>query len=718
MSSSPPKVLPGFLRQRERGVALLLVLAFIVLLTGIVTVFLAGANANRRLAHASFNDTTADQLARSALAIVVGDFKQEIADGSVSTTVNGITLYTPTIPANILPQRGGVPDPPDAIPNLIRRSVRSDTLSRPGIPSRASALNSAPATPSEPTRRGEIAPSRWNKHYLIPRVSGAPPTDTTPVSVFSAPDWVFVSAEEGPLVISVPARSVIGRYAYVVYDEGGLLDVNAAGCPPISGNIGAQFGLKGLLSFADLTVAGLSSSAVSDLVGWRNYASAQPSGTFGNFLFDPASATRFLNAVISSSNGFLTTSGLVWNERTDQMFTSRQTLIAYRTSTGFSSSALQHLGTFSRDVNLPTCDPAATRRVTADFVRADGSLAKRGEPLLRRFLLSKLSWIGQNGPDPVSRAADIHRDFGLVWHGDHWDYYGSSSSSLASAIPPIDGTREPDFFQLLDFGREAAGLHPTIGEILSLGASIIDQYDGGNPDNPTRIVYAGPPAPSPAPPNPVVYGQELAAPSPPPGLVPVILNRAFRSPGELGYAYKDSSTTLDFSTSEPLDAVLLDLFTVSPAFLYAGVVDLNTRNPVVLAALISGTIKKEGSTTTVTATNATNAASDIVAATKPIGGRPALGRHELGRLTSIVRTSATGTDEESRELISRALAEATQTRTWNLLIDLIAQSGRFPPTATTLSQFVPEGERRYWLHIAIDRFTGELIDQQLEAVYE
>ena len=31
---------------------------------------------------------------------------------------------------------------------------------------------------------------------------------------------------------------------------------------------------------------------------------------------------------------------------------------------------------------------------------------------------------------------------------------------------------------------------------------------------------------------------------------------------------------------------------------------------------------------------------------------------------------------------------------------------------------IVEGEKRYWLHIAIDRFTGEVIDQQLEAVYE
>jgi hypothetical protein len=68
--------------------------------------------------------------------------------------------------------------------------------------------------------------------------------------------------------------------------------------------------------------------------------------------------------------------------------------------------------------------------------------------------------------------------------------------------------------------------------------------------------------------------------------------------------------------------------------------------------------------------------------------------------------------------MARALGEADQTPTWNLLIDVIAQSDRYPPSATNLSQFVVEGEKRYWLHIAIDRFTGGVIDQQLEAVYE
>jgi hypothetical protein len=53
-----------------------------------------------------------------------------------------------------------------------------------------------------------------------------------------------------------------------------------------------------------------------------------------------------------------------------------------------------------------------------------------------------------------------------------------------------------------------------------------------------------------------------------------------------------------------------------------------------------------------------------------------------------------------------------------LTIAVIAQSGRYAPGATDLTKFMVEGEQRYWGHVAIDRFTGEIIDQQLEAVYE
>ena len=55
---------------------------------------------------------------------------------------------------------------------------------------------------------------------------------------------------------------------------------------------------------------------------------------------------------------------------------------------------------------------------------------------------------------------------------------------------------------------------------------------------------------------------------------------------------------------------------------------------------------------------------------------------------------------------------------WNLGIDVVAQSGRYAPGETNLTKFNVEGEQHYWVHVAIDRFTGQVIDKQIEPVNE
>jgi hypothetical protein len=50
---------------------------------------------------------------------------------------------------------------------------------------------------------------------------------------------------------------------------------------------------------------------------------------------------------------------------------------------------------------------------------------------------------------------------------------------------------------------------------------------------------------------------------------------------------------------------------------------------------------------------------------------------------------------------------------------MVAQSGHFKPGAATLqSDFVVEGEQHYWAHVAIDRFTAQVIARQVEVVQE
>jgi hypothetical protein len=286
-----------------------------------------------------------------------------------------------------------------------------------------------------------------------------------------------------------------------------------------------------------------------------------------------------------------------------------------------------------------------------------------------------------------------------------------------------------------------------ISTTLSVAAALIDQYDDDTAADPltgtttTMIEYDGgsalglenidPARPNVSPsPFPLPNGMW---PTPPPVIATyAMLNRPFRNVGEFGYAFRAASVptpipspnpkTLDFCTAASPDAPILDLFTYNSAPIRSGIVNLNTRNIAVITAILTGAFQTEQnigpspSPSPVASPAAKTAATNIVNATT---GQPALSRADVTRLGSVVTNAPFTVSEETRETVARALAEVTQTRTWGLLIDVITQTGRYPPGTTDLTQqFVVEGEKRYWLHIAIDRFNGETIDQQLEAVYE
>jgi hypothetical protein len=215
--------------------------------------------------------------------------------------------------------------------------------------------------------------------------------------------------------------------------------------------------------------------------------------------------------------------------------------------------------------------------------------------------------------------------------------------------------------------------------------------------------------------------------------------------GEFSYAYNlldainnhnCSHYLIDFkdpydSSANP-DPALLDFFTYNAAPVRSGIVSLNTRQPPVLAAILKGAIYNKnnndvgytsgvvgmpGVNTPGANLDATNAANSIVNAAATTH---ALSRADIARLASasVVTTSPFNSDEEARETIARALSEVVQTRTWGLLIDLVAQTGHYGPNATGLDDFIVEGEKRYWLHVAIDRFDGTIVGQQLEEVTE
>jgi hypothetical protein len=584
---------------RRRGAALIIVLAMVVLLTGLAVAYFSRTTGDRQVAHSSFNQSKADELVASAVDNIIGDLRQEIANGSTNLVVPGpmptvIPAYSPTSAANMVPQRSGNAA---GVPNLIRRSVRSDSIPAPGLSSLASGVNST----SDLSSNGRyVTAARWNTHYLVPK-KNIGTDDSIPIDAFAGatPDWVFVTSDTSNLtagrkVITSPDQTVIGRYAYAIYDEGGLLDTNVAGYP--TGTTAVQSGRKGSIAFADLSALATSDVyrlgnpdlsgvyQMDRLVGWRNYATTQPSNTFPdtgppankafayNFQTDPTRAAAFLSYVLGNTNGFLSTSTTTWSVnsnavRTDQSFVQRQELSAFRkavgSTTSFSTNALEYLSTFSRETNAPSFSPSTpagstidyralsttttavnpnllVRRVTSSFTRFDGTTAVVGEPLVKtRFPLSRLAWITYKGPsaslattDPVylaligagvstttisaGTAANIKACFGLTFPtggtpGSPWTYTNPLGSVAANRIMRLDeitGTREPDFFELLQagilsgsLGQNTGGgttggnvfpdihMSSTMQHLLTIGASIIDQAD---PDSiPTRIQFTG-----------------------------------------------------------------------------------------------------------------------------------------------------------------------------------------------------------------------------------
>lgn len=190
------------------------------------------------------------------------------------------------------------------------------------------------------------------------------------------------------------------------------------------------------------------------------------------------------------------------------------------------------------------------------------------------------------------------------------------------------------------------------------------------------------------------------------------------SVGELGYVFRESPwRSIDFVSTNSVDRNLLDVFSAysTPASgIRAGVVNLNTRQPVVLAALLSGT-PTTGSGTITLSTAATYASNMVAAtATTPLANRAQL----VNLVSSNVIATAGDFVKQSREAAIRALGEAGQTRTWNVLIDVVSQNGKFTGVGTGTADFSVAGERRVWVSVAIDRITGRIIDRQTEQVSE
>lgn len=511
-SSGSP--IPRF--RRKAGAALILALAALVLILVIVLAFFSRATLQRQISSSSASNTQVDFLAETSLNIILDDIRHEIEAGSMPdplTNVN-IRIFRPLITTNgIFAPSMSLQRVGDAgITNIVKISrsnapffTSSDGYAKPaGRPkdgiARASAISAD--APSANGRR--ISAVRWNHPKFMTAAE---------VAQFKAPDWIYLDragknptnfTDLGKLANASPDNKdfVLGRFAYVIYDEGGLLDINVIG----NALPAAENTRKGRAHQITLTngLAGITVPQFSTFISWRSPTTATQGGREADQLFDPG---RDFIAVPAN----------------EQTFVNRQDLLKYTSQPGspLPQSLLPFLTTYSRDLSAPAFGtsrsltlanpaPAAEFNPLLAGVRFDAGLTlarpeggvnvKAGAPVMtRKFPLSKIDLLSQATPD----ANAVRYYFGLEQTpGGKWQYSAHVNGRIAKLAEVAALGREPNFFEVLQAVIEHGSLARNGGDtytfddarasnpylhILQIGANIIDQWDGD--DLPTTLSY-------------------------------------------------------------------------------------------------------------------------------------------------------------------------------------------------------------------------------------
>ena len=483
--------------------ALVITLALLVLVTFAVVAFfsLATSNLGAESARAR-NHQTADA-ARGAEDWLAGRLLQALSANTTSDTVQGVAIL----------------DAPPAYPVREVASALASDADFAGLVWQSLSFNGTTATHSsaDPARNGRrIEPARWDAPRLV--------SGNKSFTASTAPSWLYLRADG--TVQAAPHADAIARFAFHVYEVGGLLDANVAGFPA-SLSSADRAALRGTQAAADLTALGVSPAAVDSLMAFRHTNLSDYPG-----LVTDASTRGFLEAGAGNRH-----------------FATRQDLIRFATrDVPALAPALPFLTHFSREVAAPSWspetpsgssvayaaeanDPAKANRflprvrapgnLTLTRYRDDGSSyptqIRSGAPLVNtRFSLAKMAWIGAGGP-VTANAAAIESCFGLAWDNaaKRWNYTagtGGGTPAIKTLAQVAAENRDPNFFELLkagiltgSTGKDGGGGTGGGGslvfdslieadsdlQILQIGANLIDQWDADSIPTAIGIDRAG-----------------------------------------------------------------------------------------------------------------------------------------------------------------------------------------------------------------------------------
>lgn len=444
---------------RDSGTALVITLIIITLMLFLLMAFFSQSSLQRGSANASASLAAKNIFSSGCIDMVVSDLTQEVSDGSNLTNfvAGGVTnvLFVPINRSTMLPDMAGSTGGA-GLENLVKRSAASVPFYSGANYYQSGIIRACSSSSTNLSWNGRnISLNRWNKSLLIARANTNSASDYSPVPSYVPPDWILLSRSlSNPVAWNTSLRwsltnpnTVIGRLAYQIFDEGGLLDANVAGYPSATNaSVSASLARKSGVFSADLKQIGLNSAQINALTGWRNFVTGNASGTYPSYTFSDG-ASAYLSAVLGVTNGFLLTASTNTTSTnaagfpiTDHKFVNRQELISFLSAADPGNvpaalNALRYLTSYSRDLNQPSIAPDPSRPtilpvasggsdgagkdnqinppflticVTTNFVRSDGTLASLGDPLVRkRFPLSYLSWLTYQGPSATAPASVI-----------------------------------------------------------------------------------------------------------------------------------------------------------------------------------------------------------------------------------------------------------------------------------------------------------------------
>ncbi|MEM9400735.1 MAG: hypothetical protein AAF984_11055, partial [Verrucomicrobiota bacterium] len=210
---------------------------------------------------------------------------------------------------------------------------------------------------------------------------------------------------------------------------------------------------------------------------------------------------------------------------------------------------------------------------------------------------------------------------------------------------------------------------------------------------------------------------------------PLVLNRPFRSVGELGYVFRDVPwKTLDLHNENSGDAKLVDLFAVryEPP-VSRGRLNLTSlkkrwgNDTSILEAILQGAGREmslDDPTTDTIDGDLSSLAATLKTQLDTIDDfdaiMEALGHSNIQtNIDELAQGEISGSQfsKSRREFLARALFDSVQDSTWNFMVDIIAQSGQ-----QLGNRFIAQAEKRAWLHVAIDKENGKIIDRKIEYI--